>query len=162
MIGFRFGRLSKDILEKTSSKSWNSLRTDSWKGLGGAEFFAKASDSHCEVVALTLINSTGSWIVVIKTRSLGSNSSGFFMSLSGSVSTPSGKSGIGSAGSSKTSSMVGMDPVLQECKCWTSIWRLQCSCLISVLQVLQRAGHRDILTFCVFQSTSGLCSRSHE
>src|ERR1700720_2155624 len=69
MIGFRFSRLSKDILEKTSSKSWNSLGTDSWKGLGGAEFFAMASDSRCEVVALALMNFTGSWIVVIKTRS---------------------------------------------------------------------------------------------
>src|ERR1700720_3742698 len=142
MIGFRFGRLSKDILEKTSLKSWNSLGTDSWKGLGGAEFFAKASDSHCEVVALALINSMGSWIVVIKTRSPGSNSSRFFMSFSGSVSKPSGKSGIGSTGSSKTSSTVGMDPVLQECKCRTSIWHLRHS-LISVLQVLQRVGHLD-------------------
>src|ERR1700720_840749 len=149
MIGFRFGRLSKDILEKTSSKSWNSLGTDSWKGQGGAEFFAKALDSHCEVVALALINSTGSWIVVIKTQSPGSNSSGFFMSFSGSMSTPSGKSGIRSAGSSKTSSMVGMDPVLQECKCQTSIWCLRRSCLISVLQVLQRAGHLDFDLLCV-------------
>ena len=53
-------------MEKTSSKSWNSLGTDLWKDFGGAKFFAKDSDNHCEVVALALMNSTGSWIVVIK------------------------------------------------------------------------------------------------